>query len=83
MSGYAIHPEALLELEEISKYHEQFSESFVAKLRKELYTAFDWVVQFRRHGFLRPDLANSSVRFKLVRDYLHTREQFGFDSCCI
>jgi plasmid stabilization system protein ParE len=41
MSGYAIHPEALLELEEISKYYEQFSESFAAKLGSELYAAFE------------------------------------------
>jgi plasmid stabilization system protein ParE len=32
--------------------------------------AFDLVVQFPRHGFLRPDLAGSAVRFKLVYDYL-------------
>ena len=70
MSGFALHPEAFTDIDEIAIYIGQDSPDAALRVVDELYTAISNLVPFPHQGHRRPDLTRRAMRFKRVRDYL-------------
>ena len=70
MSGYALHPEAFADLDEIREYIASDSPDAADRLIEEIFAAIRALVPFPRQGHVRPDLTARPLRFKLVRDFL-------------
>jgi toxin ParE1/3/4 len=70
MSGYALHPEAFQDLDEIHEFVAQANPSSADRVITEIFDAFRTLVRFPHQGHSRPDLTSRPLRFKLVRDYL-------------
>ncbi|MBL8236036.1 MAG: type II toxin-antitoxin system RelE/ParE family toxin [Bryobacterales bacterium] len=70
MSGFALHPEAFTDIDEIAIYIGQESQAAAHRVVDELYDAISGLVPFPFQGHRRPDLTNRAIRFKRVRDYL-------------
>ena len=70
MSGYALHPEAFIDIDEIAIYIGQDSPEAAHRVVDELYRAIQSLVSFPLRGHRRPDLTSRPVRFIRVRDYL-------------
>ncbi len=70
MSGYALHPDAFADLDEIREYIAEDSPDAADRVITELFDAFGDLVPFPYQGHLRPDLTGRPLRFKLVREYL-------------
>ena len=70
MTGFEVHPEARLDLDEIRDHIAQANPDAADRLVRELFDAFRAIVQFPNQGYLRPDLTTSTLRFKLVRDFM-------------
>ena len=70
MSGYALHPEALADLEEIRDFVADDSPDAADRLIAEIFDAFRSLVSFPNQGYSRPNLASRPLRFKLVREYV-------------
>jgi len=70
MSGYALHPEALSDLDDI---REHIAENFPDAADRVITEIFDGVrslVAFPNQGYRRPNLTSRPLRFKLVREYV-------------
>lgn len=58
------------DIDEITAYFRDPHPGTASRLVSEFFAAFELLVQFPHHGFLRPDLTGRPLRFKLVRKYL-------------
>jgi plasmid stabilization system protein ParE len=70
VSGYALHPEAYLDVDEIAIYIGRDSLGAAHRVVDEIYAAMQSLVSFPHRGHLRRDLTLRSLRFIHVRDYL-------------
>jgi plasmid stabilization system protein ParE len=70
MPGYAFHPEALADLDEIWDYVSADSIDAANRVIEEILSAIRTVVAFPGAGHNRPDLTSRPLRFLVVHDYL-------------
>jgi plasmid stabilization system protein ParE len=70
MSGYALHPEAFIDLDEIAVYIGGNSPEAAHRVLDEIYRAIQSLVPFPHRGRRRPNLTSRPLRFIRVRDYL-------------
>jgi plasmid stabilization system protein ParE len=70
MSGYAFHPEAFADLEEIWEFIAQDDIEAADGVVSDIVAAIRALVNFPRQGIRRPDLTSHPMRFKRVRDCL-------------
>ena len=70
MTGYAFHPEALRELDEIREYIATENPDAANRMVDEIVDAIGALVNFPRQGKRRTDLTSRPLRFIWVRDYL-------------
>lgn len=69
-SGYALHPEAYRDLDEIRSYVAEHNPDAADALITEIHGAIRALVRFPAQGHRRPDLTSRPLRFILVRDFL-------------
>jgi plasmid stabilization system protein ParE len=67
---FALHPEAIEDLDDIHEYINQFNFSSANRVLEEIIRAFDSLALLPHQGFRRPDLTSRPIRFKVVRSYL-------------
>jgi len=70
VSAFELHPEAIEDIDEITEYFRDPRPGAASQLVSEFFDAFELLVQFPHHGFLRPELTGRPLRFKLVRKFL-------------
>jgi toxin ParE1/3/4 len=70
MSGYALHPEAFADLDDIRGYIAQDSPDAADKVITEIFNGIRALVAFPDQGFRRPNLTSRPLRFKLVHEYV-------------
>ena len=70
MSGYALHPEAYADLDDIRGYIAHDNPDAADRLITEIFDAIRGLVPFPGQGHNRPDLTSRPLRFILVREYL-------------
>jgi plasmid stabilization system protein ParE len=70
MSGYVLHPEALLDLDEIWEFIAQDDIEAADRVIADFLDTIRALVNFPQQGTRRPDLTSQPLRFKRVRDYL-------------
>jgi plasmid stabilization system protein ParE len=70
MSGYALHPEARGDLNEIWEYIASDNIDAADRILDEILTRLDRLTSFPHQGFRRPELTSRPLRFVLVRSYL-------------
>ena len=70
MSGYALHPEAFADLDEIRGHIAEDSPDAADRVIKEIFDEIRTLVPFPHQGYLRPNLTSRPLRFKLVREYV-------------
>ncbi len=69
-SGYALHPEAFADLDDIRDYIAQENPDAADRVMAEISDALRGLVSFPHQGRRRPDLSSRPLRFALVREYL-------------
>jgi plasmid stabilization system protein ParE len=69
-SGYALHPQALADLDDIRDYIAQGNPDAADRLMSEIFDTIRGLVPFLYQGHRRPDLSSRFLRFTLVREYL-------------
>ena len=70
MTGYALHPEALVDLDEIRAHLAKSSPESADRLITEIFDTIRALVLFPDQGYRRPILTSRPLRFKLVREYV-------------
>lgn len=70
MSGYALHPDARRDLDEIWEYIAADNLDAADRVIGEILDAIRAVVPFPHSGHRRPDLTERPLRFLIVREYL-------------
>jgi plasmid stabilization system protein ParE len=70
MSGYALHPEAFTDIDELAAYIGRDSPAAAQRVVDEIYSAIQGLVPFPHQGHRRPDLTSRQLRFLVVREYL-------------
>jgi plasmid stabilization system protein ParE len=70
MSGYAFHPEAFIDLDQIWEYIAEPNLDAADRVIADIFDALRTLVASPHIGARRPDLTSRPLRFKLVRDYL-------------
>ncbi len=70
MSGYAFHPEAVTDLEEIWDYAAETNVDAADRLLMVILRSLELVAAFPHQGHVRPDLTLRPVRFIVVQQYL-------------
>ena len=70
MSGYAFHPEARFDLDEIWEFIRADNLDAADRVIAEILGAVRGLVPFPHQGHRRPNLTRRPIRFKRVRDYL-------------
>jgi toxin ParE1/3/4 len=70
MSGYALHPEAYADLDDIRGYIAQENPDAADQVITEIFDTIRGLVPFPGQGHRRPELTSRPLRFSLVRDYL-------------
>jgi antitoxin ParD1/3/4/toxin ParE1/3/4 len=70
MSGYAFHPEAFNDLDQIWEYIAERNLDAADGVIADISDALTTLVRSPHIGRRRPDLTSRPLRFKLVRDYL-------------
>ena len=68
MRGYALHPEARVDLDEIWDFIAADSLNFAERVNAEILSAIRTLVSFPHRGHRRPDLSSRPLRFIRVRD---------------
>jgi plasmid stabilization system protein ParE len=68
MSGYAFHPEAFADLDEIWEYIARDNIDAADRVVADIHSALRTLVASPHIGHRRPDLTNRPLRFHLVRD---------------
>jgi plasmid stabilization system protein ParE len=69
-SGYALHPEAFADLDDIRGYIAQKNPDAADRVISEIFDSLRGLVPFPHRGHRRPDLTSRPLRFILVREYL-------------
>lgn len=69
MDGYALHPEAFTDLDDIAAHKQQDSADAALGLVDDICRAIESLVAFPEQGFRRPNLTNRPLRFIDVREY--------------
>jgi toxin ParE1/3/4 len=69
-SGYALHPEAFADLDDVRDYIAQENPEAADRLIEEIFDTIRGLVRFPYQGHRRPDLSPRPLRFTLVREYL-------------
>ena len=70
MSGYAFHPEAFTDLDQIWEYIAERNVDAADRVIADIFDGLRTLVASPHIGPRRPDLTSRPLRFKLVRDYL-------------
>jgi len=70
MTGYAFHPEARFDLDEIWEFIRADNLAAADRLIAEILAAIAALAPFPSRGHRRPDLTSRPLRFILVREYL-------------
>jgi len=70
MTGYALHPEAYTDLDEIREYIAQDNPDAAGRVITEIFDGIRALVTFPYQGHRRPNLTSRPLRFKLVREYV-------------
>jgi plasmid stabilization system protein ParE len=70
MSGYALHPDAYQDLDEIRGYLSAGNSDSADRILNEIFETIRRVTRLRTQGQRRPDLTNRELRFAHVGDYL-------------
>ena len=70
MNGYALHPEAFIDLDRIREFIAEDSVDAADRFITEIFDAIRSLVVFPHQGYRRPNLARRPLRFKLVREYV-------------
>ncbi len=70
MTGYAFHPEASADLDEIWEFIAADNLDAADRVIEEILAAIDVLVSFPHQGHRRPDLTSGPLRFTNTRDYL-------------
>jgi toxin ParE1/3/4 len=70
MTGYAFHPEAEAEIDDIWEYIAADNPSAADRVSADIERALDSLVSFPGQGHRRPDLTSRPLRFILVHEYL-------------
>ena len=70
MTGYALHPEAYADLDDIRAYIAQDNPDAADRLITEIFDTIRALVPFPSQGHYRPDLTSRLLRFTLVSEYL-------------
>lgn len=70
MSGYAFHPEAFADLDQIWEYLAERNLDGADRVIADIFDALRTLVSSPHIGPRRPDLTSRPLHFKLVRDYL-------------
>ena len=65
MSGYALHPEAYNDIDEIREYIAEDNPDAADRIVTEIFDAIRALVPFPHHGFRRPNLTSRPLRFKV------------------
>jgi antitoxin ParD1/3/4/toxin ParE1/3/4 len=68
--GYALHPEAFSDLDDIRGYIAQQNPDAADRVITEIFDAIRRLVPFPHQGHRRPDLTSRPLRFTLMRQYL-------------
>ena len=69
-SGYALHPEAYTDLDDIRNYIAHENPDAADRVMSEIFDTIRALVPFPNQGHKRPDLTSRPLRFTLVREYL-------------
>lgn len=70
MTGYALHPEAFTDLDDIREYIAEDSPDTADRLIAEIFDGIRALVAFPYQGYRRSNLTSRPLRFKLVREYV-------------
>ena len=70
MSGYDLHPEAFIDIDEIAVYIGEDSLDTAHRVVDEIYRTIQDLVSFPQRGHRRTDLTDRPLRFTRVRHYL-------------
>jgi toxin ParE1/3/4 len=69
-SGYALHPAAFADLDDIRDYIAQHNPEAANRVMVEIFDAIRALVSFPHQGHKRTDLTSRPLRFTLLREYL-------------
>ena|SRR5215470_13208783 len=70
MTGYAVHPEAEADIDDIWEYIAADNPPAADRVTAEIEKALNNLVSFPGQGHTRPDLTSRPLRFIVVREYL-------------
>jgi plasmid stabilization system protein ParE len=70
MTGYAFHPEAARDLEEIWEFIAEDSIAAADRVTSEIPARLDALAISPHRGHKRPDLTSRPLRFSVIREYL-------------
>jgi plasmid stabilization system protein ParE len=70
MSGFVLHPEALVDLNEIWEFIAADNLEAADRVPEEIREVIGSLVSFPRMGYIREDLTSRPLRFHRVRDFL-------------
>jgi toxin ParE1/3/4 len=70
VTGYALHPEAIADLDDIREYIAEDSPDAADRVITEIFDGIRALVPFPEQGYRRPNLTSRPLRFKLVREYV-------------
>lgn len=70
MTGYALHPEARVDLDEIWEFIRADNSDAADRVIAEILAAIRALIPFPSRGHRRPELTSRPLRFILVREYL-------------
>jgi antitoxin ParD1/3/4/toxin ParE1/3/4 len=70
MSGYALHPEAFTDIDDIRQHIAEDNADAADRVVAEIFDGIRGLVSFPHQGYRRPNLTSRPLRFKLVREYV-------------
>ena len=70
MTGYALHPEAFISLDDIREHIAEDNPDAADRVITEIFDGIRGLVAFPNQGYRRPNLTSRPLRFKLVREYV-------------
>jgi plasmid stabilization system protein ParE len=70
VTGYALHPEAFSDLDEIREYIAEDDPDAADRVITEIFDRIRALVAFPYQGYRRPNLTSRPLRFRLVREYV-------------
>jgi plasmid stabilization system protein ParE len=70
MTGYALHPEALTDLDRIREFIAEDNPDAADRVITEIFAGIRALLPFPDQGYRRPNLTSRPLRFKPVREYV-------------